>query len=50
MTVCAYCKGELDNERSPRCPACGARHHLQCWDEYGGCSQFACVAGPGNEG
>lgn len=46
MTVCAYCKASLDEAKSPRCPLCSARHHLVCWEEYGGCAQFACGAGP----
>ena len=45
VTVCAFCKGALDETRGPRCPLCSARHHLMCWEENGGCAQFACDAG-----
>lgn len=46
MAVCLYCRGALDEKRCPSCPNCHSRHHLECWDEYGGCSQFGCEAGP----
>lgn len=46
VAKCLYCKGDLDQERAPRCPLCNSRHHLTCWIEYGGCAQFGCQAGP----
>ncbi|MTA02581.1 MAG: hypothetical protein F2578_04535 [Actinobacteria bacterium] len=45
-TNCLYCQTALDDDRAPRCPSCSARHHLECWDENGGCSQFGCDSGP----
>jgi predicted RNA-binding Zn-ribbon protein involved in translation (DUF1610 family) len=28
------------------CPACGASHHRECWEENGGCAVYGCVNGP----
>jgi len=46
MVSCLYCHGEIDETRGPRCPECYSGHHLDCWEENGGCSKYGCPAGP----
>lgn len=46
MIACLYCHGDVDETRGPRCPECSSAHHLDCWEENGGCSKYGCPAGP----
>lgn len=40
---CGVCHGEIQPlEETTRCPACGARFHVECWKENGGCSAYGC--------
>lgn len=43
---CAYCFGPVVEDHGPQCWHCKAYHHLDCWKENGGCSQFGCEARP----
>jgi hypothetical protein len=49
---CPFCKQPIDSVlRSPvvRCPACEAQHHVECWQDHGGCSVFRCRRAPQGE-
>lgn len=35
---CPFCHDSLGQAARERCPGCSADHHLECWDEHGGCS------------
>jgi hypothetical protein len=45
--LCPFCQtpvGEADD--GVPCPACGARHHADCWRENAGCSVYGCASAP----
>lgn len=44
--TCAYCFGPVHPTKGPRCPSCGAAHHLQCWTENQGCTRYGCSSSP----
>jgi hypothetical protein len=47
--VCPYCRFPLKQGVAiEACAACGAIHHIECWQDNGGCSVTGCVNGPSN--
>lgn len=50
-TLCPYCQTATgaDSDGVP-CPACGARHHEDCWRENAGCGVYGCRRAPAVEG
>lgn len=49
--VCPYCRGpiEADTEQQKVCEGCGTPHHVDCYQENGGCTIFGCSAAPAEE-
>jgi|ERR1700723_612239 TM2 domain-containing membrane protein YozV len=49
--VCPYCRGpiEADAEQQKVCEGCGTPHHVDCYEENGGCTVFGCSAAPAEE-
>src|SRR5271167_2864936 len=49
--VCPYCRGpiEADPQQQKVCEGCGTPHHLDCYEENGGCTVFGCSAAPAEE-
>jgi hypothetical protein len=46
---CPFCHDEIGSlEGAFRCPGCNTRHHMDCWQEHGGCSVFRCEKGRAN--
>ncbi len=41
-TRCPYCRETLSGVDTWRCPSCETSHHLECAQEHGGCTVFAC--------
>ncbi|MBI3723134.1 hypothetical protein HY251_04145 [bacterium] len=42
---CPYCHDGLAEESAMAdCPRCGARHHADCYTDYGRCAVFGCAA------
>ncbi len=47
--VCPYCRFPLkEGVAIEACASCGAVHHIECWQDNGGCSVTGCVNGPSN--
>ncbi len=47
--VCPYCRFALkEGVAIETCGSCGAVHHVECWQDNGGCSVTGCVNGPSN--
>lgn len=47
--VCPYCRFPLkEGVAIEACTSCGAVHHIECWQDNGGCSVTGCVNGPSN--
>jgi hypothetical protein len=45
--VCPYCRFPLkEGVGVEACRACGAVHHVECWQDNGGCSITGCADGP----
>lgn len=41
--VCPFCSADLGFDADlNNCPECGTSHHLDCWDENGGCAVVGC--------
>jgi hypothetical protein len=49
--VCPYCRGaiEAEIEQQKVCDGCGTPHHVDCYQENGGCTVFGCSAAPAEE-
>jgi TM2 domain-containing membrane protein YozV len=49
--VCPYCRGQIesDPEQQKVCDGCGTPHHLDCYEENGGCTVFGCGKAPAEE-
>ncbi len=46
---CPYCRFPIkQGAEVAACGVCGAPHHMECWDENGGCAVVACAGGPGS--
>jgi hypothetical protein len=44
---CPYCRFALKTgSEGAVCPACGALHHHDCWEDNGGCAIMGCTATP----
>lgn len=44
---CPYCRFPLkEGVAIETCGSCGAVHHIECWQDNGGCSVTGCVNGP----
>lgn len=43
---CAFCTGSVDRENGPRCDECGVYIHVDCWNEFGGCTTYGCANSP----
>jgi hypothetical protein len=44
---CPFCHGPLRSvrvEASLRCSSCDVQHHVDCWQEHGGCTVLGCSA------
>ena len=39
---CPFCSTEVAPESAACCRSCETLHHQDCWNEFGGCSVFAC--------
>ena len=46
--ICPYCRAEIepDPAQAVYCPGCGTPHHVDCFEENGGCTIFGCSAAP----
>ena len=45
--VCPYCRFPIKaGEAVQICPSCGEPHHLDCWQENGGCTVYGCRSSP----
>jgi len=45
---CPYCQTRIEEgEGLTVCPECGIPHHVECWNENGGCTVWGCRAAPG---
>lgn len=43
MNTCPYCLSSIsDSEQSIACETCGAKYHVECWRESGGCAVRNC--------
>jgi Prokaryotic RING finger family 1 len=41
---CPYCLHPIvSDEPTLTCPTCQTSHHLECWDELGGCAMYGCA-------
>jgi TM2 domain-containing membrane protein YozV len=48
--VCPYCRTPIEpDDEIHKCSACGTVHHLECWEENGGCTVFGCANAPVEE-
>jgi TM2 domain-containing membrane protein YozV len=49
--TCPYCNSAVQppGETVEVCPACGAEHHAECWEENRGCTVYGCKAAPPDE-
>jgi len=47
LTLCPFCQTPIEagTEAVP-CPACGARHHADCWQDNEGCGVYGCRGAP----
>jgi len=44
---CPYCQTPFVSDVGVIvCPSCGIPHHVDCWNENGGCTTFGCERGP----
>jgi hypothetical protein len=42
-SLCLYCREPVLDERDAyHCPGCQQIHHLECWEELGGCTVYGC--------
>jgi hypothetical protein len=49
--VCPYCRFPIKaGEPVQICPSCGEPHHLDCWQENGGCTVYGCRSSPAMAG
>jgi hypothetical protein len=46
IAVCAYCTGAVYRNAGPRCDSCEVFHHVDCWEEFSGCTTYGCVRSP----
>jgi hypothetical protein len=46
ISPCGFCSGPVTRDSGPQCELCGAFHHLDCWNEFGGCVTFGCPHSP----
>jgi TM2 domain-containing membrane protein YozV len=46
MSVCPYCRSEIDQGGGVTCEGCGTPHHVECLEENGGCTLFGCTLAP----
>ena len=45
VKICPYCKKVIgENDNLKECPKCGLAHHLECWNQHDGCSNFSCAS------
>ncbi|MFQ6096848.1 MAG: RING finger protein [Armatimonadota bacterium] len=45
--TCPYCQTKMQvGESALACPRCGMPHHLECWQENGGCTVYGCELEP----
>ncbi len=46
--ICPYCRSEVAPEQPDArlCEGCGTPHHLECYEENGGCTLFGCKFAP----
>jgi hypothetical protein len=44
--ICVYCRAAIEGPPYKPCRRCGSPHHLNCWDEYGGCALPGCDGAP----
>jgi hypothetical protein len=44
--LCPVCNSEMGSLRVD-CPHCLTPHHAECWQYFGGCTTYGCLAGPG---
>jgi hypothetical protein len=45
--VCPYCRFALkEGAETTVCGVCKAPHHVDCWNDNGGCAVMACAGGP----
>lgn len=43
--VCPYCRSVIPKDESVACVLCHTHHHIDCWNEAGGCSVYGCREG-----
>lgn len=49
--TCPYCRTEVTPENGPfkTCEGCGTPHHIECYEENGGCTLFGCKFAPADD-
>ena len=42
--TCPYCQSKIKQESDTiYCSDCGTPHHIECWEENGGCTTYGCL-------
>jgi hypothetical protein len=41
--LCPFCGSPLNVDEQYICPECEIGHHLECWEQNGGCTTVGCV-------
>ncbi len=42
--ICPYCQSKIKSKKEAIiCPVCGTPHHIDCWNENGGCTTYGCT-------
>ena len=45
--ICSICQTQISSSANIKvCEICGAKYHLECWDEIKGCASFQCPNNP----
>jgi hypothetical protein len=44
--ICTYCRAAIAGPPYRPCRRCASPHHLNCWDEHGGCALSGCDGAP----
>jgi len=49
--ICPYCRAAVDSNDANGlfCSGCGTPHHVDCFEENGGCTVFGCSSAPSDE-
>src|SRR5258706_13662385 len=49
--ICPYCRSPIDPDPQTQkiCEGCATPHHVECFEENGGCTLFGCKFAPPDE-